>query len=495
MKKLRAEIAGMSPVERRGAGLSLLARAPSGILEEMAVRSRVTSRLGAATLFACLVAHLIIVRSIVGQPFNAQTAPPAQRSLIWPLHNDTIHRVGPAGDFMALYHAGMQAEVGRNPYDPERVWPGLWAATANRLPYYSPYRYLPILAETLGRLLAGFSARTAYVLWLLFTELVLAAFCLATFRAAPSADLRWGAPCLLLLSSPYFLELHMGQFSFVTSVLYVAALALCSPAATGYGRTLLASLSFTAAVLLKIVPIAGVPALVRRRAGAWTAASGIVALLATTVPVFVTHPDWWRAFADANFDSHPLIWHSGFFGFTYVLFQLVQMAHVTWTVESWTWTWHLLQVLLLGAAAALSLTSRERNPLVGGAALYLAQSLSYLDVWEHHMSGVLVVGIGVLWGMKGSSGRLSGLAVIVLWGALICLALPTPYPFFDRAADPNVWDPSPSWPPWAKLVVPLTKAGPELLLFVAALVWLIGAGLSWPWRGELSQRPQRDSAR
>ncbi len=447
----------------------------------MTHRPRSMPRPGVLALAISAVLHVIVVASIIRQPFNAQTAPPSQRSLIWRLHNDTIHRVGPAGDFMALYHAGMQAEAGRSPYQPERVWPQLWSATADRLPYYSPYRYLPVLAETAGRLFAMLSARTAYVIWLLFAELVLCGLCVAIFSAAPTVGLRWGAPCLLLLSSPYFLELHMGQFTFVTAALYVVALALCSSDSAGLGRTVLAAGSFTQAVLLKIVPLVGVPALLRTRAGVWTALCGVTALLVTTVPVFLNHPEWWRAFSAANFDSHPLIWHSGFFGFTYLLFLTAQALHVTWTAASWITTWHILQIALLGAATAASLVSRLRAPLVGGAALYLAQSLSYLDVWEHHMSGVIVVGLGLLWGLEASGDGPSFSLRALVWSALICLALPSPYVFFDTAADPSVWDPSQSWALGAKLLIPLTKAGPELLLFVVGLARLVRAGLAWPW--------------
>jgi len=36
-----------------------------------------------------------------------------ERPVIWPLHNDTIHRVGRGADFYAVYHAAMNLQQGR----------------------------------------------------------------------------------------------------------------------------------------------------------------------------------------------------------------------------------------------------------------------------------------------------------------------------------------------------------------------------------------------
>ena len=230
-------------------------------------------------------------RAILAQPFDSQRTNASERSFIWLLHNDTIHRMGPAGDFLALYHAGMQVEAGFDPYEPTRVTPQIWAAAAPRLPYFSPYRYLPILAQTVGRAFAELPARTAYLAWVLFIESALFALCLLLVRLGPTPGLRWAAPCLLLLSSPYFLELHMGQFTFVTAVFYAVALLLCARETPGVAAVGVAIASFTLSVLLKIIPLVGIPALIRRRAGFWASVSGVVAILVLTVPVFAVHPN------------------------------------------------------------------------------------------------------------------------------------------------------------------------------------------------------------
>jgi len=78
-------------------------------------------------LLLLVMLHLGIVASVA---FD-------ERPLIWPLHNDTIHRAGRGVDFYAVYHAAMNLRLGRGPYSdrPDGV-----------TPYWYPFRYLPVVA-------------------------------------------------------------------------------------------------------------------------------------------------------------------------------------------------------------------------------------------------------------------------------------------------------------------------------------------------------------
>jgi hypothetical protein len=96
-----------------------------------------------AAACAVIAAHLAIVLSIARQPMRVSQAPREERSLIWPLHHDTVHRAGPGSDFFAVFHAGVQLSRDTSPYvgkENPRVTPDYYA-----------FRYLPIVAETLGR--------------------------------------------------------------------------------------------------------------------------------------------------------------------------------------------------------------------------------------------------------------------------------------------------------------------------------------------------------
>ena len=200
-------------------------------------------RLGRWAIASALIVHVVLVVSIARQPFDVNVGSPAQRSLIWSLHNDTVHRAGPGVDFFGIYQAGLQVRAGRSPYR--------GVVGPSPLPYAYPYRYLPIVAETFGRVALLASPRVAYLGWLSVLEMTLLLLCAGLLRRAPSLWLRWVGPCILLLSSPYLLELHMGQFSFMTAALLVVALVLCAPGIPGRGPTWLAAASYVGSVLLR----------------------------------------------------------------------------------------------------------------------------------------------------------------------------------------------------------------------------------------------------
>ena len=74
-----------------------------------------------------VIVHLSIVFSVVTD----------DHSVIWPLHNDTIHRLGRGADFFSVYHAGMNLRQGVDPYAKNKD---------GRTPYFYRFRYLPIVA-------------------------------------------------------------------------------------------------------------------------------------------------------------------------------------------------------------------------------------------------------------------------------------------------------------------------------------------------------------
>ncbi|MHB8419040.1 MAG: glycosyltransferase 87 family protein [Myxococcales bacterium] len=410
-----------------------------------------------AALAVAAAVHLILVVSIARQPFDVNFAHPEARSLIWRVHSATIHRAGPAADFLVMYQVGRQLEAGHSPYG--------YSAPVAGVPYYYPFRYLPIVAETLGRALTVFRPRTGWLLWIGLLEAVLAAVAVVLARAAPSPTLRWAGPCLLLLSSPYFLELHMGQFSFLTAALFVTALLAIS----GQGRVRegVAWASYAASALLKVVPIVALPALVRDRRGRRCAAVAVILMVGLSLPLFWAHPDWWRDFAETNLNGGRMAGlDNDNHGFMKVVFLIGQDVGLAWNPARWGLAIRAAQALFLGAASLLAFLAGDAF-LIGGTALYLGFTLSYSAVWEHHMSGILVVGLALLWGLAGDAASSASRALA--WGALVVLALPTPFFFFDRHPDPRVWDPSGPWPHYALYLMPLSKAGPVLVLYGVAL--------------------------
>jgi hypothetical protein len=435
-----------------------------------------------AGLVLALVTHGTIVASVLRQPFDVSARPVHERTPIWWLHNDTVHRVGPAGDFFAVYHAGVCVTRGVSPYADRQ--PG------ERTPYYFPFRYLPLVAQTLGRAAAELAPRTAYWLWVGILELLLATL-LLSFRRCTRGWVRWLAAYVLLLSSPYFLEVYMGQFTFAAVSLTGLALLLIEPrpgVGAGWARRIIGAVVYTPAVLLKVFPLAVLPALVRVRRARLLAAALVITLVAGG-PHFLAHPEDWHRFYEAYFGRPFGGIDAGNYGFSYWLFILGRHIAPSWVDEHWPFfadTWR--NAVLAGTAGLVLLTRRPRLILTA-VALLLAHFVSYAHVWEHHMSAVLVLGLLLLrehWpapradtplGLGGTApapaerATLPPAAIVSLLAVLI-LALPTPFVFLDVAKDPSVVDPSVGWSSAARLLLAGSKALPTLALYIVGVAAL-----------------------
>ena len=250
-------------------------------------------RIALLTLALVVAVHLAIVISIARQPLRVSSAPPAERSVIWPLHHDTVHRAGPGGDFFAIYHAGIKSARGESPYDNKE--------NPRVTPEFFPFRYLPVVAQTVGRAVITVPPQTAHIAWMVVLELFLVGCALLLWRDLKSLEWRVAVIAPLLLSSPYFLELHMGQFTFATSALLATGL-LCldrSSKKSLAGGTA----AFAAAVLLKVFPLVAGAALLRYRRGFVAGAIAALLVVGVSLPYFLGHEADWRSFATTNFGN------------------------------------------------------------------------------------------------------------------------------------------------------------------------------------------------
>jgi hypothetical protein len=412
-------------------------------------------RLPLIALCVLVVVHVMVTLSLVHQPLGVRFVPP-QRSLIWPLHYDTVHRAGPGSDFFAVYHAGVQVAREQNPYlDVE--WPRVTPA------FYS-FRYLPVVAETLGLTAIRLSPMTAYHAWIAVIELSLA-LCLAfIWRRVRAPGWRVALATALLLSSPYFLELHMGQFTFVTVALLTLGLCLLEQATRPASAS--GVLAFTAAALLKVFPLVSVAAMLRHRRGRLAAATAGVFLVVTSVPTFVAHPDLWRNFALSNFgDTGIEGFHGGNYGLMYVMFLTARALGGPAGAQGLLPYAALWQVMVIGAIAVFVVWSKP-TLVTGGLTLTLGHMLSYRHVWEHHASGAVLIAVFLLMRMhqdRSWPGRWIALA------CLVALALPTPFVLVD-ALNVRIYDPTPMWSATGRYILPLCKAIPELILCVLTLI-------------------------
>lgn len=426
-----------------------------------------------ALLLSVVTLHVYVVWTIAAQPLGILRKPPSQRSAIWNLHNDTVHRKGPGADLFAVYHAGVALDQGLDPYGLDE--------NPRRTPYFFAFRYLPVVGQTLGFALSTLPPRAAYLLWVAILEATLAGLIAAIFRRARDPGLSVLATCILLVSSPYFLEVHMGQFTFVT--LGLVALAVLLPQPTGARRigkgTLRGAACYTAAVLLKVFPLVAAPALLRRMPQRLILAIAVVTAVAVSAPYFLARPHEWGIFYQTNVGAPSGGGDAGNYGLVYLMARIVDDLGQPWLAERSRVLITGWRILMLSASALLVWLSREGRIGLGVATMLLAHFASYPHVWEHHMSGVIVTGILVLLTVWHDRGPTCRVARGVIIAALILLALPTPFALFDVDKNPAVWDPSATWPAWQRYVLPLSKALPTAALLGICL-WLLGrAG----WRG------------
>jgi hypothetical protein len=402
--------------------------------------------LGIATgMLVCV--HIVLVLQVVRQQPRESAG---RHSWAARLYHDVAFTAGPGADFFALYHAGISAWRGVSVFEPGENPPVT--------PYYYPYRYLPFTAVTLGRLAATLPPETAWKAWLLAIELALVAVVVATRRALRGAGPRLVTTAILLLGAPFWLELYLGQFTFVaTALTCIAVLQLgVRP------RASVPALLLTAGSLLKVFPLVVLPALVRSRPARIAAALMVAVVIGTNLPLFLTDSGSADGFWSKNFLGEPVGLDAGNHGLLYVAYLLGEMVWGGWHLPTWGAVTILWRVVVLGATTAIVLRARNARIETASGLLLVSHFISYFQVWEHHMSGAIVAGVLLCSGLE-RSGR-TRLMPLVLIGTA-ALALPTPF---------GVLGPDPSsWTLLERLAPPLSKALPLVLLYAVGVraVW------------------------
>jgi hypothetical protein len=371
-----------------------------------------------------------------------------------PFYNDIRNRPGPAADFFAVYHAGRQVWTGRSPYAREerpKVTPD----------HFAPFRYPPGVAWTLGVAVAKVKPWIAYAAWIVVLEalLVLGIVRMRELIADP-AQLAW-ARAAWLAFPPWFLELWMGQFTFVAAMLTFLAVLEWRR-----NRSRRAAAMWAAACALKIFPLALAPAIaLRRRWGALAAA----ALLTTAAlaPLLGTEGAV-GGFFGLNFGApEPMEVHAGNFSLLVLLHRIVEwVTGARPDPDTWIWVARGL-AWSLGAAVTAAMWRARRDDLAlsAAAALWLLPLMSK-DSWEHH--GVIALpAIALMVSAFAARPRwLAGTAAVWALAALPSL-------LFVLQTEPSAWYPDAAWSPTTRVLYHAPRPLGALLglaLCVAAMV-------------------------
>lgn len=395
-----------------------------------------------------LLVHAGIMAGVILQPLDVNRSFPGHRSILWPFFSDTVHRVGPGVDFFAVYHAGRMVLEGKSPYDLE---------TDIGTPYFFPFRYLPSAAFFPGALFAlCFSPRAAYIVWALCIEAVLLAFALF-LRLNEKKTPMLPVLSILLLAFPVFLEVHMGQMTLVSVALFLLGLGLYRDGSSQQKR-MLAFLCLLFALVIKPTFLYAIPFLLLRERRLRTVL--LVSMGALTVidaTYFAWNPVDLRIFRILNFTTPAGGMDTGNYSPVYLV-HLILSELSPWEHYEDAPVWMLLQLRTPAFAAAyLFLLRKDRDPVKAAIFLLILHFITYIHVWEHHMSAVLAGGLFYL--IRSNEPT----RPIVRWGILICaaaLALPGPFILFDGIRDPMVSDPGIHWPSWMRMSLAAFRAIP-----------------------------------
>jgi hypothetical protein len=417
----------------------------------------IMSRASRALLAAAVLFHLLMLVSWRTGTLN-------------PLFFDAVVTHGVRGwDFYALYQAGHNVLTGHSAYESaaeqiDMVIPG---------GTYTPFRYLPVSAYTVGVLFNLVYPHWAYRLWVAFVEFVLLVCVAQTWRMVQDRDRRARLTAMWLCYMPYFLELYMGQFSFVQGAFLFAMLvaALRAAGAGGAAKHRALGSAFDGAwigsVLWKQNTALLTPLMVRFQR--WRAIVLLAALvLLTSLPYFALCPGSLSAFL-RNFRGEPPWFQLGNLGFRQLVFDAmwslgdvlgVELPQLAYSGAQWA-------VVIVFVALSLALLALDRHPdLVLHISLWMAvYFIIYHHVWEHHYVMLLPVLVALM--MRRES--------LLLWVLYLLLALPTPFFLIDPRGQVALLDAmrwTPIRPLWQDLLYHASKAIPALVLY-GWLAWQI----------------------
>ncbi len=222
-------------------------------------------------LAALLVVHLLLLYLALSRNLDF-------------LFNDASHRIGPGSDFWALYNAGKHWRLGDDIY---MQGPGFG------------FRYHPIFAMTILSYISWLGHQPAFWLWVVINEILFLVSLIIARRMVPDAKKFLICCALLVCFTPYYLEVYMGNASFITAALLLLAVYLFER------RTpLRAYITYLASILIKPLGLLFLPyLLLRQKTG--TVVLTILIIVGLGLPYFVMHPGDWFDFVRVNFEGFP----------------------------------------------------------------------------------------------------------------------------------------------------------------------------------------------
>jgi hypothetical protein len=254
----------------------------------------------------------------------------------------------------------------------------------------------------------------------------------------------------MLLQFPYFLELHMGQFTFLAAAVTALTVLWLHHRLISPGRAIAACGPIAAVSVLKPFPLFAVAGLALTRTGRLVAITSFLVTALLLSPVF-TSTLLFREYASLNLIDDTAHLYPGNFSLMYEVFATSVFAGAPFSPRT---------VAIVSTAGSLSIAglifvalvrSSTRDVRRAAGTLMAAFFLAYFRVWEHHYTAVIVGGLLVLVSItpeeyEDGRGRVGTLLV-----GLALLAAPSFFALLP--ADPGRWSPAQHYLlPWPKIM-------------------------------------------
>jgi hypothetical protein len=310
------------------------------------------------------------------------------------------------------------------------------------------------MAMTLGVAFQVVRAETAYAIWVILLEILLILNLRLTRRIAPSRSRADVATALWLLSTPYYLELYMGQFSFlmITIVLWTMHYWRSGPRRAGDALWILS-------LVVKSFSLLFVAILARMRRWGLIATAGVISL-GLTVPYFIGKPVSLAGFYYWNIGGLNPFMIGGNQGPAALIAAMVVRAKGLWPEVTATTPHAHIEAVVMNAAGsfgagllalavvavAVGLLVNFRSPGNDPGPLLLFWIVTYFvffkTTWEHQYVMLIPVFVLIYLSPDYFEGR-GAVPRWAFWGAWAVIAAPTPLVFL-RPPFP-VQDPEFAW--------------------------------------------------
>jgi hypothetical protein len=311
-------------------------------------------------------------------------------------------------DFYALYQAGHNALQGISIYESDNH------KIQVVVPVYTPYRYLPAPAYTLGILLNLATPLTAFWIWAISLEMLLLYGCWRSWRLAQSGNEAVILALFWLLYTPYYLEIYLGQFSLVQASLIFLAMSWSSSSRQGWKLDLV----WMASMLWKQMTVLFLPSWIIWHRWRGLAIAGL-GLTAFSIPYFLLFPSALSVFLQ-NLVSVPgsQLGNLGARQLVYAITIALAPGLRPDTIMLIQWSWIFI-IVISSLMACLAARGHSREFQI--ALWTVVFLLIYHDVWEHHYVLLLPIFV-LLYHQTRSVWVLVMYALIAIW---------TPYRIID----------------------------------------------------------------